>query len=283
MSSRRVFLSLCLAVACVTSAHAVDRPIRNLHFIERPGNGPPVLFIHGFAQSTVYWQEWVDLLGERGIHAVAVDLPGFGGSASQPGPYTLESLADAVAGFIGQHKLGAVTLVGNSMGSTVAQLVTLRHPELVRRLVLTATSSGATAPPPNLAQLKPEETRHYWATRDIPEMVNGFFFAKSPPAGYADRFYAAARQMSVNAAVEASESNQSWQTLQRLGEIKVPTLIIQGRHDQGKTPKEGELMVSRMRDARLVVLENAAHTPPWDEPGAFRAVALPFILSTSKP
>lgn len=282
MSSRRILLSLCLAVACIGSAHAAERAIRNLHFVERPGDGPPVVFIHGFAQSTVYWQDWVDQLGARGIHAIAVDLPGFGGSASQPGPYTLESLADAVAGFIEQRKLGAVTLVGNSMGSTVAQFVTLRHPALVRRLVLTATSSAAPAPPPNLAQLKPEETRRYWATRDIPEMVNGFFFAKSPPAGYADRFYAAARQMSVNAAIEANASNQSWQTLRRLGEIKVPTLIIQGQHDQGKSPQEGELMVVRMPDARLVVLENAAHTPPWDEPDAFRAAAMPFILSTSK-
>jgi len=55
-------------------------------------------------------------------------------------------------------------------------------------------------------------------------------------------------------------------------------LIIQGRHDLAKSPEQGELMVGRMPHAQLVVLENSAHTPQWDEPQEFKHAALPFLL-----
>jgi pimeloyl-ACP methyl ester carboxylesterase len=248
-----------------------------LYALERPGSSPPVLFIHGFGQSSVYWQEWVDLLGDCGIHALALDLPGFGQSAHAPGPYTMEGLADSVARFIRDRKLGAVALAGSSMGSTVAQFVALRHPHLVRRLLLTATS--ANAPPRFAAPLDPVAARNYWATRDIKAMVDGFFASHSPPAAKASAFYEAGRQMGLDAAVEATEANQNWSTLARLREIKVPVLIIQGRNDASKSPQQGALMASRMPHAALVVLENSAHTPQWDEPQPFRQAALPFLLA----
>jgi pimeloyl-ACP methyl ester carboxylesterase len=249
-----------------------------LHAIERAGHKPATVFIHGFGQSSVYWREWVELLAERGRQAVAVDLPGFGASASEPGPYTLESLADAVATHMMRRRLGPANVVGNSMGSTVAQFLTLRHPQAVRRLVLTATSAYVEPRIANSAPRTPEEELAYWSHRDIVEMVDGFFESRKPPTGHADAFYAAGRKMSVAAAVEANRSNLRWRTLERLPEITVPTLIVQGRHDTAKTPQQGALMVEAMHDARLVVLEESAHTPPWDEPDAFRAAVLPFLL-----
>jgi pimeloyl-ACP methyl ester carboxylesterase len=252
----------------------------SLYALERPGSSPTVLFIHGFGQSTAFWQEWVELLSDCGIHAVAVDLPGFGQSAHVSGPYTIEGLADAVAQFIQDRKLGAVTLVGSSMGSTVAQFVTLRRPRLVRRLLLTATSAS---PPPRISPpLDPVAARNFWATRDIKAMVDGFFETKVVPPAKAAAFYEAGHQMSIDAATEANESNLNWTTLERLREIKVPALIIQGRHDSAKSPEQGELMVSRMPHARLVVLENSAHTPQWDEPEEFKRAALPFLLTGRK-
>ena len=252
----------------------------SLYALERPGSAPTVLFIHGFGQSTVYWQEWVGLLGDCGIHAVAVDLPGFGQSAHVAGPYTIEGLADAVAQFVQDRRLGGVTLVGNSMGSTVAQFVTLRYPRLVRRLLLT---SAAANPPPRIA-LSPElaAERNSGPAGDSKAMVDGFFATNAPPPAKAAEFYEAGRQMNIDAAMEAGESNLNWTTLERLREIKVPVLIIQGRHDSSNSPEQGELMVSRMPHAQTVVLENSAHTPQWDEPVEFKRAALPFLLADRK-
>jgi pimeloyl-ACP methyl ester carboxylesterase len=204
---------------------------------------------------------------------VALDLPGFGGSVRAAGPYTLKGLAAAVARFIVQRRLGRVALVGSAMGSTVAQFVALAYPELVERLVLTATSSGAAVP---VAMRRTREMAHdLWRT---PGAVDGFFASKAPPRDYAARFYQALEGMSFEAAYEADQSNQAWSTFERLGEIRRPVLIIQGAEDRGKSPDDGARMAARLPDAKLVVLQNAAHTPQWDQPRAFGEAMLPFLL-----
>jgi proline iminopeptidase len=88
-----------------------------------------------------------------------------------------------------------------------------------------------------------------------------------------------ARAASHTAAVEAARSNAGNHLLERLGEIRVPTLIIQGRHDTARTVAHGEEMRARLVDARLEVLEHSGHTPQLEEPDAFHQLALPFLLA----
>jgi len=65
--------------------------------LERQGREPAIVFVHGFCQSSAYWAPTVELVAARGARAIAVDLPGFGASAAEPGPYTMEGLADSLA------------------------------------------------------------------------------------------------------------------------------------------------------------------------------------------
>jgi L-proline amide hydrolase len=74
-------------------------------------------------------------------------------------------------------------------------------------------------------------------------------------------------------------SNAETRTLDRLGEIQVPTLIIQGRHDKARTPEHGAVMRDRIPGARLEVLENSGHSPHLEESEAFHDIALPFLLA----
>jgi len=284
-SAIRLALFSGLACACAGSGDIQERLQGPIHYVESGERTPAVVFIPGLTQSSVYWEDWVKLLGRCGFHALAVDLPGFGGSSRAPGPYTLEGLADAVAKLIQVRHLDPVTLVGGSMGSTVAQFVALNHPAVVQRLVLVATSSHAFEPPPGGAAPAPkltqaqsiEITKKRWRQNPT-AIVNGFFYAGKPPAGYAERFYAAFQQMNLDAGARIAESNNHWSTYERLGELAVPTLIIQGAHDRSKSPEEGVRMAERMPNARLVVLEEAAHSPQWDAPWAFNAAVLPFIM-----
>jgi len=108
--------------------------------LERKGSAPPVVFVHGFCQSSAYWAPTLELVAERGARGIAVDLPGFGASAAEPGPYTMEGLANALAHALDTWDAGPkITLVGGSMGGVVAQHFALRHPERVGRLLLVAT------------------------------------------------------------------------------------------------------------------------------------------------
>ena len=56
--------------------------------------------VHGFCQSSAYWEPLLDRMAELGVAGLAPDLPGFGGSADLPGPYTMEAYADGLAAWL---------------------------------------------------------------------------------------------------------------------------------------------------------------------------------------
>lgn len=248
-----------------------------MHTIERPGKDPAVVAIHGYCQSSAYWAPTLDRLAEKGVHGLAVDLPGFAGSAAEPGPYTMEGLADAVARLIGKRGLAPVILVGGSMGGVVAQQLVLRHPTTVSRLLLVATGAYTGDPPAALAKAD-QLAAGAWDAKTVEPIVNGFF--KTPPAApELERLRGFARQASKTAAIEAARSNATGRTFERLAEISVPTLIIQGRHDRARTPEHGALMRDRIAGARLEIVESAGHTPQLEDPAEFHRIALPFLLA----
>ena len=123
-----------------------------MHVIEREGRPPAVVCIHGYCQSAAYWEPTLERLAQLGALGIAVDLPGFASSAKKPGPYTMEGLADALAGFLDSRKLARVVLVGGSMGGVVAQQFALRHPGRVLRLLLVATGAYTADPEGALAK-----------------------------------------------------------------------------------------------------------------------------------
>ena len=248
-----------------------------MYCLERPGAEPAVLCVHGYCQSSAYWAPTLERLAAAGIRGLAPDLPGFGASAGLPGPYTMESYADGLAALLDTRGLARVALVGGSMGGVVAQHLALRHPARVVRLLLVATGPFTADPAAALARAVAVAAAP-WTEAAVEPIVAGFF-REPPPAAARERYRRIAYAAAPQAAVEAARSNAGSRTLERLGEIAVPTLVIQGRHDRARTPEHGALMRDRIAGARLEVLEGAGHTPQLEEPDAFHALALPFLLA----
>ena len=247
-----------------------------MYTIERAGSEPAVLCIHGYCQSSAYWEATVDRLGRAGVRALAPDLPGFGASAALPGPYTMEGYADGVAGVLDRLGIGRVVLVGGSMGGVVAQHFALRHPARLLRLLLVATGAAIADPTTALAKADALASAP-WSEETVRPIVAGFF-RQLPAVAQLEKFHRIAAMASHQAAVEAARSNGRSRTLERLGEIRVPTLIIQGRHDRARTPEHGALMRDRIPGSRLEVLEESGHTPQLEEAETFHQIALPFLL-----
>src|SRR5205809_1215002 len=134
----------------VTDVRRVQTPDLAFEVAEAGTGGRPLLLVHGFCGAKEDFTEYLDRLADAGWHAVAVDLRGHGGSDHPSGEdaYGLELFADdvwALAEALGWSRL---FLLGHSMGGLVAQVATLRHPERVRALVPTDTTSR---PPRGLA------------------------------------------------------------------------------------------------------------------------------------
>lgn len=248
-----------------------------MHTIEQSGSDPAVLCIHGYRQSSYFWTPTVQRLSASGVHALAVDLPGFGASAAESGPYTVEGFADGLAALLDTKKLDVVDVLGGSMGGVVAQHFALRHPGRLRRLLLVATGAYTENSEKALERLKLLEQA------PLPEsamdgVARGFFHTPPPEAVLAE-IRRIAFQASHQATLDAARSNAANDTLERLGNIRAPTLIVQGRHDAGRTPEHGAEMAKRIPEASLEVLPNSGHTPQLEEPEAFHALALPFLLA----
>ena len=243
-----------------------------MHCLGHAGSEPAVLCVHGYCQSSAYWAPTLDRLARTGVHGLAPDLPGFGASGRLPGPYTMEAYADGLAALLDARGLEQVALVGGSMGGVVAQHFALRHPARLTRLLLVATGGAMGDPAAGLKRADQVAAAE--------PVVKGFFREPPPPERLAE-YCRIALMTSHAAAVEAARSNARSRTLDRLGEIRVPTLIVQGRHDRARTPEHGAAMRDRVPGARLEVLEGSGHTPQLEEPEAFHALALPFLRGGS--
>ena len=135
----------------IDMAHS-DTALGPLAYRDCGAGQPAIVCLHGFCQSSLYWEPILERLGGARARAVAVDLPGFGASADAPGPYTMEGYADRIAALIDALGIPHLVLIGGSMGGVVAQHFALRHPERLIRLVLVAT--GARTPDPDGALAK---------------------------------------------------------------------------------------------------------------------------------
>ncbi len=252
-----------------------------MYLVELRGTGVPVVCLHGYCQSSAYWEPTLDRLAASGRAAIAPDLPGFGGSADQPGPYTMEGYADAIARTLDAQGISRVVLVGGSMGGVVggvvAQHFVLRHPDLIERLLLVVTGAFTIDPAAALAKADVLASGP-WNAATAGPIVAGFFH-QPQSGGRQEMAMRIAMGASQRAAVEAARSNAVSNTFDRLGRIAVPVMIIQGRHDRSRTPEHAAAMQKQIADCHVAVLPNSGHTPQLEEPDAFHDLALPFLIA----
>ncbi len=113
---------------------------RRLRILEMgDGAGVPVLLLHGFGADLNGWMFTQPALAD-GRRAIALDLPGHGGSAKDVGAGDAAMLADAVASALDVLELDRVHLVGHSMGGAVAVTLAARRPDRAATLTLIASA-----------------------------------------------------------------------------------------------------------------------------------------------
>ncbi len=176
-------------------------------FYEVHGEGSPVVLIPGFGADTRLFSNVVPLLALR--HRVIVLDPRGGGQSEKPtGDYTIEQMADDVAGLFGALELAHADVVGYSMGGKIALQLAADHPELVDHLVLAATA------------VRPPVTHRFsqrWFIMDVVSRIPILRKADGQPS------YAFEAQR---------RTSQSFDGRQLLARVKAGTLIIRARRDR---------------------------------------------------
>lgn len=248
-----------------------------LHY-ERTGAGAPVLLVMGLGMNATGWWRTVPVLAE-GFEVVAFDNRGSGRSDRPPGPYTMERLVDDAADVLDAARIERAHVYGVSLGGMIAQQLALAHPERVGRLVLGSTTAGGAdvaLPTPDVlklvalrAQMSAEQaawasvpinyaprTRREVAQR-IAEDIEQRLRYPIHPDGYAAQL-AAGQQHDCGA---------------RLGELRQPTLIVQGADDVLVPPANASRLGELIPHAEVRLWPDTAHLLFTDEPRVDEEVA----------
>jgi 3-oxoadipate enol-lactonase len=244
-----------------------------LHY-EVTGNGPPVVLLHAGIVDSRIWQTTVPLLATE--HTVlAYDQRGYGRSQRPNGSY---SLIDDLAWVLDDAQLEQAALVGLSRGGRIAIDFALTHPKRVTALIpVAAAMSGH-----RLRLDVPEKIERSWeeaeARGDL-EALADLDLAIWAPLGVDPEL----RAMTVeNAEWSNGDDPGTWAdppAAGRLGELRVPTLVITGAEDVPGINEVGEILVREIADARSAAIADADHVVPWRKPEQLAGLVLDFLRS----
>jgi 3-oxoadipate enol-lactonase len=246
----------------------------------RSGKAPrhTVVLSHALGCDLSMWDGLANQLSVDN-RVIAYDHRGHGSSDASRGPYTMAELADDAARLLRELDTGPVVWVGLSMGGMVGQELALRHPSLVRALVLANTTSGY-----------PDAARAVWEQRiatvndqgieAIADAVMARYFHegfRTQKAGTVARFRRRLVTTDAMGYVGCCAAVGNVDTTARLGQIAVPALVIAGELDQGTPVAMAETLARGMPNAQLAVLEEASHLSAIEQPGAFADAVVGFI------
>ncbi len=229
--------------------------------VENPGAGLPLLLINGIGATGDLFDPFRRLLGDR--ETIAFDAPGVGGSPVPLAPFSMRSLAATVAGLIDELGHEQVDVLGLSWGGALAQELARRHPEVVRRLILTATMPGVTSVPGRPAALATlmSPARYYspeYLKRIAPTLYGGAI-RQRPDLLDEHAKQRAARPPSRLGYLYQLSAIQRWSSLPWLHRLPHRTLVLAGDDDPIVRIVNGRLLANRIPDARLHVVEGGGH------------------------
>ncbi|MEV6322885.1 alpha/beta hydrolase [Nocardia sp. NPDC051787] len=239
------------------------------------GAGRPVVLLHPVGLDCLWWTSYISHLAEQ-YRVIAVDLPGHGRSSPIRNPMTLGDLASDVAAVLRAETDQPAHVVGVSMGGMVAQHLALQQSQHVASLILCATAgSFADAVRPKLRE------RGHAARRGMDAVVQPTLERWFSPHGRSTSIGRSCAQ--TLAANDPASWEASWQaiseldTLERLGALDMPALVITGAADITTPPEASAALAHALPDARLSIIPDAWHLGVYEEPQPFLTAFTRFL------
>jgi 3-oxoadipate enol-lactonase len=265
-------------------------------YYEEHGSGQPLLLIMGLAADSMAWMFQVPEFCKH-YRTIVFDNRGVGRSSKPPGPYTISQMADDTAGLLDVLGIAQTHVVGVSMGGMIAQELALRHPRLVRGLVLACTYPEPDADIERQREFSVEELGgRVSAGGDIQIDLQAFdpmaFFQQLLPLAFNQEFiekelpkimplFAGALQygFSMEAILGQVAAVMSHKATDRLHQIAAPTLVITGDADRLVPPANSEILAKHIPGARLVKVPGGSHGFNFETPEVFNREVLDFLAS----
>ncbi|GLY38450.1 lactone hydrolase [Amycolatopsis sp. NBRC 101858] len=235
--------------------------------VRRRGAGEPLVLLHPLALSGDLWTPLAEALSDE-FQVFALDLRGHGDSAWDGKPFTIEDLADDVARTLDTLDLPAASLLGLSMGGSVAVNFAGRHPGRVRSLVLADTTAwygeDAVTTWAERAQKAVAVPRAKQVTFQLDRWFSPEFLDRHPDE--ADRVVKIFLRTNSEAHAAASIAMGAMDSRPLLPSVTAPTLVLAGRHDYATPPSMARTLAEGIDGAELEILPGLRHLSLIERP-----------------
>ena len=248
------------------------------------GSGRPVVFIHGLGWDHSLWDGAAQSLAAH-YHTVTADTRGHGRSDKPEGAYSIDEFSHDWRGLLTGLRIERVSVVGFSLGGMIAMKLALEHPELVEALVLVSTLCRADS------GLRDKlEARIETAKREDPvasarlgarQIFSPSFMLKQPE--YIESFVGWRAAMNQEPLFAAARASYGFDVCARLGEIRVPSLVMYAEEDVITPPTDGERVVASLPAPEVVRFSGTGHMIPVEKPVEFETALSDFFARCYPP
>jgi 3-oxoadipate enol-lactonase len=242
---------------------------------EQVGEGPDILLIGGLGDTVESWQFQLDGLADR-YRMTAFDNRGAGRTRMPDEPATVAAMADDAAAVLRALDVPSAHVAGFSGGSIISQELALRHPEMVRSLVLQSTWGAMDT------YLRSYAKFIRWLAEAAPserDFLEDFFLIIYTARAHNDGTVATIIDEAVAFPYKQSpEDTQrtldafvAHETIDRLHQISAPTLVLAGGLDPTARPELGRVVADAIPGALFEVQEGESHQPFQEVPDQWNA------------
>jgi esterase len=271
--------------------HTVSLHGQRFHYTEwGPPAAPPVVLLHGITGHARTWDDEARLLAER-RRVLALDQRGHGDSDPAPdGDYGDDALLGDLDAFVHALGLGRVSLLALSLGGRVAINYAGRNPAQVERLVVVDIGPEiAPAGRARVGTLMATAPERFASIEDVithmranaPRYTDAMLRHRAqhavrplPGGGFTWKYDRALRDAIRQGRLRVpADLWPQWRA------IACPTLLVRGAESDVLSDETAKRMIDALPAARLVVVPDAGHTVPGDQPAAFQALLREFLMS----
>jgi haloalkane dehalogenase len=246
-----------------------------------PEDGPVVLLVHGFPESSYMWHELMPALADAGWRAVAPDLAGFGDSEPDP-PGTWERHVESLERFRRELDIERCALVVHDWGGLIGLRWACEHPDAVGALVISSTGFFSDGKWHGMAQgLRTPGTGEELLGALDRDGFGGLlrsFNPKFSDTAIDEHWKGLADEPRRRAALELYRSGD-FEKLERyrLADLGVPTLLLWGAGDDFAPVASAHRFERELPDTELVVVQDAGHFVWEEQPEACSAAVTGFL------
>lgn len=225
------------------------------------GQGPCIVFLHGFLESARIWRAFAYKLSSR-FKVIRINLPGHGGSSVFKKPHTMELMAQAVHAVLEQEKVDQMLLVGHSMGGYVSLAFAEKWPGMLNGLILFSSFSFPDSPERKIERDRAIQAAEAHKMKYVSSVVPNLFFERNGNKA-AKKIYKLVRLASnqpkegIVAAIKGMKARRD--RMDVLQNVRYPVLFITGTHDPLIPLKKVEEMQQNTPGSTIHVLNDCGH------------------------